>query len=265
MVSIGSMEALTRVGFAARGILYIVIGYIALRTGGAADNGDALNVLRSGAGQFGLGLMAIGFAAYGLWRISEAAIDSEGHGGDAKGMAVRLGGAVSGLVHLGLSFASARLAIGGGGAASGGGDGGASEGASAALSLPGGWALLIIAAIAIVVTGLFQLVKAAKLGFLKHLDPAVANKSWIAWIGRAGYAARGVVFVVIGWFLWNAAQHARAAEAAGTGEAMASLPEALRVLVAAGFVLFGVFSIVEARYRRINDPKVVSRLKRLRG
>lgn len=263
MVSIASMEGLTRVGFAARGVLYIVIGYIALRTGGAADNGDALNFLRSGAGQFGLGVMAIGFAAYGLWRISEAAIDSEGHGKDAKGIAIRLGGAVSGLVHLALSFASARLALGGGGAPSS--DGGASDGASMALALPGGWALLIIAAIAIVVTGLFQLVKAVKLGFLKHLDPAVAGKDWIAWVGRAGYAARGVVFGVIGWFLWNAAQHARATEAAGTGEAMAWLPDGLRMLVAAGFVLFGVFSLVEARYRKIHDPEVLARLKRLRG
>lgn len=263
MISVGGLEGLTRVGFAARGILYIIIGYVALRTGAAADNGDALNMLRSGAGQFALGLMAIGFLAYGLWRLSEAMIDTEGHGADAKGIAIRLGGAVSGLIHVALSVYSARLAAGDGAQAQSG-NGGASEGASAALNLPGGEALLTVAAIAIVAAGLFQLVKAAKLGFLKHLDPAIARKAWIAWTGRAGYAARGVVFVIVGWFLWSAARHASAAEAAGTGEAMAALPAGLRALVATGFVLFGVFSIVEARYRKINDPDVLSRLQRLR-
>ncbi|MET0375726.1 MAG: DUF1206 domain-containing protein, partial [Rhizorhabdus sp.] len=101
-------------------------------------------------------------------------------------------------------------------------------------------------------------------GFLKHLDRRVADEAWVAWTGRAGYAARGLVFMIVGWFLWNAARHASAAEAAGTGQAMAALPEGLRILVAAGFMLFGVFSIVEARYRKINDPDVLSRLKRLR-
>ena len=264
MVSAGNLEALTRVGFAARGILYIVIGYLALRTGGAIDNDDALNFLRSGAGQFGLGVMAIGVLAYGVWRISEALIDTEGHGADMKGIAIRIGGGISGLIHLGLSYYSARLAMGSEAGARSGGGGGASEGASTALGLPGGEALLTVAAIAIAATGLFQLIKAVKLGFLKHLDQAVAHKAWIAWTGRAGYTARGIVFLIVGWFLWNAARHASAAEAAGTGKAMAALPEGLRILVAAGFVLFGVFSIVEARYRTINDPDVVSRLKGLR-
>ncbi|RYD86897.1 MAG: DUF1206 domain-containing protein, partial [Sphingomonadales bacterium] len=251
----------TRAGFAARGVLYMVIGYLALRSGGAADSNEALDYLRSGAGQFVLALMAIGFLAYGVWRLSEALIDTEGHGTDAKGIAARLGGAISGLTHLALSAVSARLAMGADRGA-GSGDGGASEGASMALGLPGGDMLLMAAAAAIIVTGLYQLVKAVKLGFLKHLDPAVAGKPWIAWIGRAGFAARGVVFVIVGWFLWNAALHARAAEAAGTERAMASLPDSLRLLVAAGFVLFGLFSLVEARYRKINDPHVLSRLKR---
>ena len=261
LVSVSSLEVLTRVGFAARGILYMAIGYLALRTGGAVDNDDALNFLGSGAGQFGLGLIAIGFLAYGLWRLSEAAIDTEGHGANMKGIAIRIGGAISGLIHLGLSVYSARLAMGGRSGSQSGANG-ASESASAALSLPGGEVLLTVAAIAIAATGLFQLIKAVKLGFLKHLDRGVARKAWIAWIGRAGYAARGVVFLIVGWFLWNAAQHASAAEAAGTGKAMAALPEGLRVLVAAGFVLFGIFSIVEARYRTINNPDVLSRLKR---
>lgn len=257
MPSIANLETLTRIGFAARGILYLVIGYLALRSGGAADNIDALNYLNGTAGKILLAIMALGFAAYGLWRLSEALLDTEAHGSDAKGIAIRIGGAASGLIHLALCIYAARLAFGG--ERSNGG--GASEGAATALSLPGGQLVLTIAAIGIFITGLYQLIKAIKLGFLKHLDPSVAKSDLVAWTGRVGYAARGIVFAIVGWLFWNASQHARAAEAGGTEEAMTSLPDGLRFLVALGFVLFGIFSLVEARYRRINDPHAISRLK----
>ena len=258
MPSVANLETLTRIGFAARGILYLVIGYLALRSGGAADNVEALNYLDGTAGKIFLAIMALGFAAYGLWRLSEAFLDTEAHGSDAKGIAVRIGGAASGLIHLALCVYAARLASGSGHSAGGG----TSDGAATALSLPGGQLLLTIAAIGMFVTGLYQLIKAIKLDFLKHLEPSVAKSDLVAWAGRIGYAARGIVFAIVGWFFWNASQHARAAEAGGTEEAMASLPDALRLLVALGFVLFGIFSLVEARYRRINDPHVLSRLKR---
>jgi hypothetical protein len=258
MPSVTNLETLTRIGFAARGILYLVIGYLALRSGGAVDNVEALNYLNGKAGKIVLAIMALGFAAYGLWRLLEAFLDTEAHGSDAKGIAVRIGGAASGLIHLALCVYAARLAFGSGPWASGG----KSEGAGTVLSLPGGQILLTIAAIGIFVTGLYQLIKAIKLDFLKHLEPSVAKSDLVAWVGRIGYAARGIVFVIVGWFFWNASQHARAAEAGGTEEAMASLPNGLRFLVSLGFVLFGIFSLVEARYRRINDPHVLSRLKR---
>jgi hypothetical protein len=259
MPGVASLETLTRIGFAARGVLYLIIGYLALRTGGAAGKGDAIAYVRDSAGDIVLVLMALGFTAYGLWRLSEALLDTEGHGHDAKGIGVRIGGAASGLIHLVLAFYALRLTMGDGGQA--GGDG-TTENAATALSLPGGPLLLSIAAVGIIATGLYQLVKAIKLDFRKHLDPSVARSELVGWIGRIGYTARGIVFAVIGWFLWNAAQHSRAAEAGGTEEAMASLPDTLRILVAIGFVLFGVFSLVEARYRRITDPHVISRLKR---
>ncbi len=258
MPSIATLETLTRIGFAARGLLYLVIGYLALRSGGAADNVDALNYLSGTAGKIFLAIMALGFAAYGLWRLSEAFLDTEGHGSDAKGVAVRIGGAASGLIHLALCVYAARLAFESGHSSGGG----TSDGAATALGLPGGQLLLTIAAIGIFVTGFYQLIKAVKLDFLKHLDPSVAKSDLVAWAGRIGYAARGIVFAIVGWFFWNASQHARAAEAGGTEEAMAFLPDGPRFLVTLGFVLFGIFSLVEARYRRINDPHVISQLKR---
>jgi hypothetical protein len=252
------MEALTRIGFGARGVMYFLIGYLALRTGRTSDGADALGYLDSGTGKFLLALMALGFLAYAVWRLSEALIDSEGHGTDAKGIAVRVGGAVSGLIHLGLSFTAASLAFSQ--SSSGGGDG-AQQGAASALSFPGGGIALTLAALALILTGFYQLVKAVRGDFLRHLDQKAARKDWVNWAGRAGYAARGIVFLIMGWFLWQAARSSDASEAGDMGAALGSLPSPLQMVVAAGLLLFGVFSFVEAVYRRINDPQVLERMK----
>src|SRR5687768_9367081 len=100
MLSRVGVETLARVGFAARGLMYLVIGYLAIRTGNAEDGSGALDYLSGGGGKLLLAVMAAGFLGYAFWRLSEAAIDSEGHGDDAKGMVARAGGAVSGIIHL---------------------------------------------------------------------------------------------------------------------------------------------------------------------
>jgi len=163
---------------------------------------------------------------------------------------------VSGLIHLGLGFYTAKLALGQ--PSSGGG---AESGAATTLSLPGGEALLMIAAAALVVTGLANLHKAVKAEFLRYLDARAAQEAWVKWVGRGGYAARAVVYALMGWFCWRAAEAASASPAGGMGEALEWLTGWPRVLVAAGLGLFGIFSLVEARYRRINDPKVLARLQ----
>src|SRR5687768_4061346 len=80
MLSVPSLELFTRIGFAARGLMYVLIGYFALRWGQAEEGTQAIAHLAQGSGKLLLGLMAIGFAAYGVWRVAEALIDSEGHG-----------------------------------------------------------------------------------------------------------------------------------------------------------------------------------------
>jgi hypothetical protein len=252
-----TLEAMTRIGFAARGILYILIGYLALRLGRTEDAAGALEWMSTGAGRIILWVMALGFLAYAVWRLSEAVIDTEGRGGDAKGIVVRLGGAASGVIHLSLAWFALTLSRGDGGEQ---GDS-AEQGASAALALPGGEAAVIVAAIILLATGAYQLIKAIRLGFLKHIDPAVAGQSWIAWVGRAGYLARGTVFVVMASLLFRAGRQSNAEAAGGMDQAIDAMPAGLQLLIAAGLVMFGIFSLVEARYRRINDPDVLSRLK----
>jgi hypothetical protein len=255
----GKMETATRAGFAARGIMYLLIAFLALWSGRSEDGAGALKLLDSGAGRALLAVMALGFFAYGVWRLAEAFIDSEGHGSKAKGLAVRAGGAVSGFIHLGLGVYAAKLAAGEGDGAGGGG--GTEEGAATALSLPGGEGLLMAAAAALVAVALVNVVKAIRAGFLKHLDARAAAQDWVKWVGRGGYLARGVVFAIMAWFLLRAAEAASAEQAGGIGDALAWLTGWPRILVAVGLGLFGVFSLVEARYRKINDPHVVDRLR----
>jgi hypothetical protein len=259
VLNAASFTAATRLGFAARGVMYLVIGYLALRSGRSEDGSGALGFLSGGPAAPLLFAMAAGFFAYGLWRVSEAMIDSEGHGTDLKGSAARAGGAVSGLIHLGLGILAVKLASGSGG---GGGSGGADarQTTADALAMPGGELLVLIAAAALGAVGAFQLGRAWAGGFLKHLGGEAARADWVRWLGRAGYGARGIVFLLMGWFLLRAGIGSDAAEAGGMGEALASLPDLVRKVVAAGLFLFGLFSFVEARYRRINDPRVLDRL-----
>lgn len=257
MPSVPSFEMFTRIGFAARGVMYFLIGYFALRWGQAEEGTQVLGHLAEGIGKALLALMAIGFAAYGVWRVSEALIDSEGHGSDAKGRLVRTGGVVSGLTHLGLAFVSAKLAFG---SPAGQGDG-TEAGAATALALPGGMLLVTIAGAALIAAGVWQVLKGVRGEFLRHLEHGAAGRPWVKWLGRGGYIARGIVFLLMGWFLLGAGIDADPGKAGGMSDALTSLPDGLSLAVALGLVLFGLFSFVEAVYRRINDPAVLARLK----
>jgi hypothetical protein len=259
MGSIARFETLTRIGFAARGLTYLLIGWLALRLGRAAGASDALATLADGGGgRLLLGLAGIGLLAYGAWRLLEAALDIEGAGDDAKGAAVRGGHALSGAAHLFLAFTAFELALG---ARGGGGDGETARAATSwLLELPAGSVLVRLIALGLGAAGAYQLVEAAKLGFLKQLEPQAASRAWVQWAGRLGYLARGTVFVLVALSLWRAGRDGAAA-ASGTGEVLAGLGGTTQLLVAAGLALFGLFSLVQAVYRRITDPHVVDRLR----
>lgn len=248
-----AFRIVTRLGFAARGLVYALIGYLALRSGRTEDPGGILDYLASTAGRLLVAAMAAGFFAYAAWRLLEAWVDSEGHGSDRKGIGARLAGAGSGIVHFGFGALAARLAAGGH-------DNGDSSKAAAAtaLDLPGGALLLYLAAAIFLGVAIAQLRKAWKLKFLRHLEPRAAAQAWIAWLGRLGYLARGVVFALVAWLFLHAAQAHSSAAAGGIDDALGSLPRPLQMAVAAGVVLFGLFSLVEARFRRIAAPDRLS-------
>jgi hypothetical protein len=243
------LTTLTRLGFAARGLLYLVIGFLVISAGQAEGPSGALDYLAQGGGRLLLGLIAAGLIAYGIWRLADAALDVERRGSSGKALAERIGAAVSGIVHLGLAWQAVRLIQG---ASSGSGDG-AADGAQTALQFPGGGMLLLLAAAILIGVGVYQLIKAVKGGFLKHLEPAIAGRPWVSWAGRAGYTARGLVFIIIGFFVGKAGFDEQSSEAGGMAEALAWLDSPWDVLIALGMIGFGIFSLVEARYRVLHD------------
>lgn len=258
-----TLTLLTRLGFASRGLLYSVIGILILRTGRTEDPAGALAVVAEGGGRTLLILIIAGFVAYGLWRLSDAAFNIERHEEGKKGMAERAGAGASGVIHLFLAWQAVRLLQG---ASSGGsGGGGTQEGAQTALQLPGGQIMVMLAGLVLLVVGVIQLKKAWKAEFLKHLEPSVAQQPWARYTGQGGYAARGLVFLISGAFLLAAGFKEQAGEAGGMEEALTWLSPPWDTIVALGFILFGLYSLIEARYRVLKDVPVDGIAHKARG
>ena len=237
------LTTFTRLGFAARGLLYLVIAYLVLASGRTEDPSGALRYLGEGSSKWLLILMTAGFLAYGVWRLADAAFNIEQHEEGTKGLRERLGAAGSGIVHLLLAWQAVSL-IQGSGDSSGGALANGSE------------TMLAVAGVVLLGVGVFQLVKAAKASFCKHLDQRVADQPWVKTIGRLGYAARGLVFLISGYFFLRAGLSDQGGQAGGMDKALSWLDSPWDVMVALGLALFGIFSLIEARYRRIHDVPI---------
>ena len=242
----------TRIGFAARGLLYVVLGLLVVGSGRIEGPDGVLRYLGGDYGKWLLVLMIVGFVGYGLWRLGDAFLGTEHSGHDKKSLVERVGAAASALIHLLLAWQAVEL-VAEAGRSSGGAM--ASEQAEMVLDLPGGQLLLGAIAVGLAVAGVMQLVKAAKCSFLADLDLQTQDE-WVKWLGRAGYGARWVVFLLAGWFLIDAAMSGRPGEAAGIEQILAWLESPMNWIVAGGLFLFGLYSLVEARYRRIHVPDI---------
>lgn len=253
------VEPLARFGYAARGVVYAVVGLLAIQAayGGRGQTTGQEGALQRIAEQskFLLVLMAIGLAGYALWRFVQAALDPENKGTDPKGLAQRGMMVASGIIYGGLAITAARLASGGGG---GGGEG--TQGFTANLmTKPFGRWLVVLAGLAVIVSGLYQLKEAYTKKFRERLKLQEMNadeERLATRTGQMGLAARGIVFLITGWFLIQAGLRFDPSQARGLGgalETLASQPYGpwLLGLVALGLVAYGAYSFLEARYRRI--------------
>lgn len=250
MSRITHLETFARAGFAARGIVYLLLGYFAWTTGG----GEATTTVMERLHDMPMGtpllfLIAIGLLCYGLFRIYGAWTDIKGKGDDAKGLFGRTGPVLSGIAHLLLTVIAVMIALDIG---QSGGGGGERDVADSAMDLPGGTILVAIAGLVGVAAGIGNFYKAWTCEFMSDLSSQTPQLARAA--GRAGYAARGVVFGLIGWQILSLA--------IGGGQQELGMESALQELrsrdwlfplVAIGLGAFGVFSLIMARYARIED------------
>lgn len=258
------VEGLARAGYAAKGIVYVLVGVLTAtaafyRGGGVADRSTAFSfVLDQPFGKPLLALIAIGLVGYAIWKLGSAIADWEQKGNEPKGLAARSFSALVGLIYAGIALEVVRILMSGG-SGSGGSDTKTQHWAARALEAPLGRWLVAIAGVAIVGYGIQQLTAAwkAKLSErlrLGSLSPSTRKK--IVAISRFGIAARGVVFAIVGVSLVSAALSRRAGDARGTAGAMRSISEqpfgdALLIVVAIGVAAYGVYALINARYRLI--------------
>jgi hypothetical protein len=257
------LEALTRIGFLSKGVVYLLLGSLAimaaLHKGGQTT--DQKGVIQFIAGkpfaEFALGLIAAGLIGYALWRFVCAISDVEGKGRDAKGLAARAGYCFSGIAHTGIALYAIKLLTG--------------EPANRAdsaktwtarlMDWPGGTLLIALTGLTLIGAGIYQIRKGFKEEFKEDLHTFSMDgteKKWAIRAGIWGHAARGVVFGLIGLFLIFAAWSADPAEAKGVEgvlDTVSAQPfgQAMLIVLAGGLACYGLYCIVEAKYRRIRQ------------
>lgn len=255
------IEWLARWGYAAKGIVYVLVGCLAVAAArGLRDVPSGQRevfgvVLAKPFGRVLLAAIALGLAGYVLWRVVAAIGDAQRKGSDPKGLTVRAYYLSSAAVHAALVVAAVRLLVGDGGR--GGGDQTPSRTAELMAKPFGRW--LVAAAGVVVLAAAARQVQLALGKYHKKLRVDRVPKAARRWIGPVvgfGLSARAVVFAIIGGFLLLAALHRDPQEAKGLAGALRAVEAQpagvwLLALVAAGLAAYGVFQLLEARYRTI--------------
>ena len=257
-----ALELLARIGYATKGVVYLLIGGLALMMafgegGGTTGSKGAIQTIGSQPfGQFLLWATAIGLGAYALWQVVRAVLDPEatGEDDDKKRIAKRIGYAASGAVHGALAVAAVQMATGSGG-------GGSSKKTYLAkiMEMPGGTVIVYILAAIVVGVGIYQFVKGYRAKFMERLksgEMSSTEKTWSLRVGRAGLMARGVVFGIMGYFLYQAAASGSASQAKGVGGALSAIASEsygmiLLGIMAVGLIAYALHQFFSAKYRRI--------------
>lgn len=254
-----------RFGYVTKGVVYMVIGALAvLAVLGAGDGrvtgtrGAFREIAARPFGRVMLAAVAVGLVGYVLWRFVQAALDPEHDRASARRVGMRLIYAGSGLAYTGLALTAAQIVFG------------ADEPDAGSNKLQRDWTAWLLArpygewvvgliGLIVVGAGVAQFYKAYKAKFSEKYKLDEMSRTEVCWarrVGRFGLVARGVVFCVLGVFVVQAALHSNANEVQGLDGALRALARQsfgpwLLGGVAAGLVAYGVFMLVEARYRRI--------------
>ncbi|MEH6808727.1 MAG: DUF1206 domain-containing protein [Hyphomonas oceanitis] len=246
---------LMRAGYAARGLVYLVVGALALFAainGGEAEGttGALAYIFSRPLGAFLLAFVAAGLFAYTLWRLVDGVMDLENEGDDAEGYANRAGQIMSGLTHAVLGVSA--LTILWKGHASDDGNSAANWSAML-MQHPAGRALVITAGITTLGVGIYLFIKAWQASYRKDIRCTPVTERLAPFL-RYGLAAHGFVLLIVGGLILYAGLTAHAEHAVGFGEALEKLetqPFGRTLLGATGVGLMGfaLYCFVLSRYR----------------
>ena len=259
------MEGLERLGYVVRGVVYGIIGLLALQVvlGGGSkltDTQGAIGALGSTPlGHLLLYVILAGLVGYGLWGLIRAIVDPQHNGTDAKGIGQRLGFAVSGISYLALAFATFNLIRGTSVAQNGAQTTQLQQTAGTILSKPWGVWVLGLVALVMIGVGLLQVYQGLRRDFDQQFKPyslTSNQRKWISRLGRFGAVARGLVFTLIGVFLFLSAYHKDASLAKGIDGVLASILHQpfgpwLLGIVALGLIAFGIYSALSGLWLRL--------------
>jgi hypothetical protein len=254
----GPVQALARAGLAARGVIYLLIGWVAIlvalgKTLQEADQRGALQLLSGKPyGLISLWLLCAGFAAYALWRLSEAAF---GVTVDGKGTGPRLKSLARAVVYG--SLAATTLSVINGAKRSQSGQ--EQDWTAKVMSHPGGrWAVGLAGAV-IVAVGVILVLQGVHRKFIKYLqtgEMSATTRRVVVRLGTIGTVARGLVFALTGALVTEAAVKYQPAKAGGLDTALKmlrgqSFGEFALIAAGLGLIIFGVYGLCEARWRKV--------------
>lgn len=247
-------KAWARMGYAARGVVYLVIGGLAVwaaiggKGGRTTDSKGALvEITQHSFGTALLAILIIGLFGYVIWRLIQAIKDADGHGSSAKGLAVRSGLIASAISHAFLALWALKLLFG---------DKTDSHKSEQYLATDPGQIIAGLLGIAFIVAGLAHIFKGWTARFERYMSIPSDKNRWAKPLCRFGLISRGIVWCIIGWFFINSALSAKSGEVKGIIDALELLRGSnygnwLFGIVAAGLFAFGIYSLLEAIYRDI--------------
>jgi Domain of Unknown Function (DUF1206) len=263
----GWYAVLARSGLAAKGASYGLVGALAIKLavgdgGKATSRQGALQALAEHTfGQVVLALLAFGLAGYAVWRFVEAAAERDEDGdekGKLKTWGKRAGYVGRGLIYASLTFSALKILFGGAGSQSQNAK--AHQTTATLFGWPGGRWLVGAAGLVIIGVGLWNVYRGLSKKFEDKWQTggmSAEARTWGGRIGVAGHLARGVVFGLIGIFVIKAAVDYDPKDAIGLDGALRKLADGaygpyLLGVTAAGLVCYGLYCLVDARYRDIS-------------
>jgi len=258
------IKGFARFGLISKGIVYALSGTLSLMAALHISERDEKHADRAGVfnlvyeqpmGRLLLGIIAVGLLCYAYWRLFQGIKDTEKKGSDLKGLVRRSAYLFSGLLYLSVAFYAAKIVLT---SHQQNGDGKKAL-AQTLLAHPFGQLLMGIGAVIMIGSGISQFYRALSGSYKKHVQKYSNTnaRSLLIRMGRLGYIARGIVWLMIGWFFLKAAYDVSPNEAGDTGSMFSRIESGpygsfVLAVLALGLISYGIFMFIRARYQRIH-------------